>query len=70
MSTIQFTVEGMSCGGCSSKVKNTLEAFDQISQVEVELATGEVKVQVEPYQNNDKEQIKSAIEYLGFFFLI
>ena len=66
MSTIQFTVEGMSCGGCSSKVKNTLEAFDQISQVEVELATGEVKVHIEPDQNIDKEQIKAAIEDLGF----
>ncbi len=66
MSTIQFKVEGMSCGGCSSKVKNTLEAFDQISQVEVELATGEVKVHVEPDQNIDKEQIKAAIEDLGF----
>lgn len=62
MSTIQFTVEGMSCGGCSSKVKNTLEAFDQISQVEVELATGEVKVHVEPDQNNEKEQNKAANE--------
>lgn len=66
MSTIQFTVEGMSCGGCSSKVKNTLEALDQINQVEVELATGVVKVHVQADQTIDQEQIKAAIEDLGF----
>lgn len=66
MSTIQLKVKGMSCGGCSSKVKNTLEAFDQIDQVEVELATGEVKIHVQPDQTIDEEQVKEVIEDLGF----
>jgi len=35
----QLVIEGMSCGHCSSRVKNSLESVDGISDVNVDLGT-------------------------------
>ncbi|WP_207388768.1 heavy-metal-associated domain-containing protein [Stutzerimonas kirkiae] len=45
MSSITFAVQGMSCGGCSGKVKRALEALEGVSATEVVLESGAVTVQ-------------------------
>ena len=41
---MKFRVEGMTCGGCANKVRNALTATDGISDVEIDVPTGAVKV--------------------------
>ncbi|GBQ20408.1 heavy-metal-associated domain-containing protein [Gluconacetobacter sacchari] len=41
-------VEGMSCGGCSGKLKRALEALDGVSEADVVLEGGKVSVQYDP----------------------
>ena len=41
---IDITVQGMTCGGCANKVRNALTATDGISDVEIDVPTGAVKV--------------------------
>ena len=43
-STIDITVQGMTCGGCASKVRTALTATEGIADVEIDVATGAVKV--------------------------
>jgi len=40
-----FKIEGMTCGGCVSRVKDALDAIPGMTSVEVNLSAGTVKVQ-------------------------
>lgn len=64
MSSITFEVQGMSCGGCSGKVKRALEALEGVSATEVLLETGAVTVQYDAPAS--PESFRDTIEDLGF----
>lgn len=44
MSTIDLEVQGMSCGSCVKHVTQALQALTGVSGVEVDLASGHVRV--------------------------
>lgn len=44
MSEINLNVSGMTCGSCVKHVTNTLKVLDGVGDVNVDLATGKVKV--------------------------
>lgn len=55
-------IKGMSCGHCTSSVKEALEKLDGISDVNVNLDKGEAEYSGEV----DQTRIKDAIESIGF----
>lgn len=59
-----YHVTGMTCGHCSSAVTKELTALDGVSEVAVNLETGEVHVT--SAQPLDDEQVKAAIDEAGF----
>ena len=42
--THTYTITGMTCSGCSGKVKNQLEQHKEVTSVEVDLEQGEVTI--------------------------
>lgn len=66
MSVIKLNVQGMSCGGCSGKVKKALEAVDGVESADVVLETGVVTVNYQESLSANTEQFQNLIEELGF----
>ncbi|MDO9009192.1 MAG: heavy-metal-associated domain-containing protein [Thiobacillus sp.] len=48
MTTIQFTVTGMTCGGCVNSVQNVLTALPGVQSVSVTLDPGLASVVYDP----------------------
>ncbi|WP_084125291.1 heavy-metal-associated domain-containing protein [Demequina sp. NBRC 110054] len=46
-SSIDITVQGMTCGGCANKVRTVLEGTDGIAGAEIDVASGAVKVLID-----------------------
>ncbi|MCP2275168.1 MULTISPECIES: heavy-metal-associated domain-containing protein [Nocardia] len=44
MATTTYTVKGMTCGHCVSSVKTEIGKIDGVTSVDVDLATGAVRV--------------------------
>ncbi|MEU0514526.1 MULTISPECIES: heavy-metal-associated domain-containing protein [Amycolatopsis] len=64
MSTSVYTVQGMTCSGCVNKVTNAVTAVDGVSDVDVDIATGELTViSDEPI---DSEAIRKTIADIGY----
>lgn len=65
MSTIELKVDGMTCGGCSGRLKHVLEATGGIRLADIVLAEKSVTV---TYNEDDigLEAIKRAIADTGF----
>ncbi|OAG77421.1 Copper resistance protein CopZ [Acetobacter malorum] len=63
--TETFIVEGMSCNGCSSKLKNALEALNGVSEADVVLEGGTVTVQYDPALVTPA-QFSEVVDDLGF----
>lgn len=64
MNTIQIKVNGMMCGGCENRVKNSLKTIEGINEVEADHTTG--LVTIESSKDISLEVIKERIEDLGF----
>lgn len=64
MKSVLFNVEGMSCGGCKSKIENNLGERTDISNVSVSLDEKTVLVEGEDTLSN--MGLKKDIEELGF----
>lgn len=60
-----FVVEGMSCTGCSSKLKKALEALNGVSEADVVLDGGTVTIQYDPALVTP-EKFAETVEDLGF----
>lgn len=58
----ELQVEGMSCGGCVSRVTKSVQAVDGGAKVAVDLASKKVRVDSEA----NLEAIKSAIADAGY----
>jgi copper ion binding protein len=64
MTNQTFQVEGMTCGHCVSSVTAELSKLDGVTEVSVDLATGNVTVEsTEPV---DPAAAKAAVEEAGY----
>lgn len=60
-------VKGMSCQNCVAGVKDALEQFPKLKDVEVSLEKGLAKFETDsPVSETDVEQLKQAIDKIGF----
>lgn len=64
-SITQLKVEGMSCSGCSSKLKRALESIDGVSEADVVLEGGQVVVHFDP-TIVDPAKFAAVVEDVGF----
>ena len=60
--SIQFKVQGMTCGGCSGRVEKALRAVQGVDNVVVELDPGQATV----FGAADAETLKTAVRDIGF----
>ena len=58
----ELEVQGMTCGGCASSVKRTIQAVDSGARVEVDLSSKKVRVDT----GATLEQVTSAVTGAGF----
>lgn len=64
MATATYTVKGMSCGHCVSSVKTEIGRIDGVTSVDVDLATGAVRVDsTEPVTD---AAIAAAVDEAGY----
>ncbi|WP_216914490.1 copper ion binding protein [Nocardia sp. NBC_01377] len=64
MATATYTVKGMSCGHCVSSVKTEIGRIDGVTSVDVDLATGAVRVDsAEPVTD---AAIAAAVDEAGY----
>ena len=62
--TTTFTVTGMTCGHCVAAVTEEVSKLDNVSRVDVDLATGMVVVESEgPI---DPEAFETAVDEAGY----
>lgn len=65
MQTLNFDINGMTCGGCTISVQGALSKLDGISHVEVKLHPGTATVMVDPARVAPA-QLQVAIIHLGY----
>jgi copper chaperone len=65
MQTLEFDVEGMSCGGCTGSVQRALDNVDGVSHAEVTLHPGGASVQIDPSRVS-AAHIEAVIAKLGY----
>lgn len=63
----EIYVKGMMCEHCTNRVKQELLKFEQISNVEIDLKTG--KVELELSKEIQNEELKAKIEEMGYEFI-
>jgi len=63
MSSEQFTVQNVKCGGCASTIMDGLNALPGVEGVEVAIDSGEVTVTGE---NLSREQLSEKLTQLGY----
>jgi copper chaperone len=59
---LNFTVTGMTCGGCINAVTRAIQSHDSQAEVKVDLATQYIELKT----NLSKEQAQELIEDAGF----
>jgi copper chaperone len=64
MSLSVITVTGMTCEHCEKAVREEISAIPGVSQVDVDVASGEVTVLAEPVP--DLETLRAAVEEAGY----
>lgn len=64
MKEIILKVNGMMCGGCENRVKNSLGNIDGVKNVTADHTTGKVAVTVKDYVS--KEVINKTLEDIGY----
>ena len=64
MTTSTYTVTGMTCGHCAGSVQNEIGKIDGVTGVDVDLATGLVKVEsTAPIADTD---VAAAVDEAGY----
>ena len=61
MTTLELTIDGMTCGHCVSSVKKALEAVDGVSNVVVEL--GKARLETD---GDDRARLIRALDEAGY----
>ncbi len=64
MSLSVITVTGMTCEHCEKAVRTEISAIPGVSQVDVDLASGEVKILAEPAP--EMAAVQAAVEEAGY----
>ena len=64
MSTVRFTVDGMSCGHCAASVREGVGTIPDVNSVDVDVATGQVALDASGPVARDA--IKRAVEEAGY----
>jgi len=64
MTTTTYQVKGMTCDHCKSAVTQELSKLDGVTEVEVDLASGQVTVASERALGD--EEVRSAVDEAGF----
>ncbi|HYP22946.1 MAG TPA: heavy metal-associated domain-containing protein, partial [Actinomycetota bacterium] len=62
--TIDFSVEGMTCGSCAARVQRSLEKVPGVVQADVNLATHKARVTGEP--GLDPAPLVAAVDAAGY----
>jgi len=65
MQTELMKITGMTCGGCTSKVKRALKAIAGVGDVDVSLSAGQATVQYDESVTSPA-QLKSAVTGAGY----
>lgn len=63
MTTLNFTVPGMTCGHCEAAVKGEIGKLDGVTRVDVDLSTKAVVVEGEGL---DRDAVFAAVDEAGF----
>jgi copper chaperone CopZ len=63
MSSEEFTVQNVKCGGCVKAIQDGLGAMDGVQQVEVTIEGGHVNVEGEGL---DRQSLSSKLTELGY----
>lgn len=64
MAPTEFSVEGMSCGGCEQNVEDAVGALDGVESVDADHVAGTVEVDGDV----DSDDLRQAIEGAGYSF--
>lgn len=59
-----YTVSGMTCGGCASKVTDHVEQIDGVTDVAVDISTGSLTVTTDAPVTDDA--VHTAIKRAGY----
>lgn len=62
---VNFKVNGIHCNGCATKIKNSISSLGVDNKVEVDISTGNVKVDFDS-DKSKLNDIKSKIIDVGF----
>ena len=65
MSRIEMKVEGMTCGGCTHRLKRVLEGTQGVTSAQVVLQGGQAVVDYDA-ASIDAQAIRSLVEDAGF----
>ena len=63
--SVEYRVEGMTCGGCASSVTKAIQRVAPSTTVQITLEGGKVRVK----GTHDEEAVRNAVEDAGFDFL-
>ncbi|MDQ4129756.1 MAG: heavy metal translocating P-type ATPase, partial [Actinomycetota bacterium] len=63
--TIDFTVEGMTCGSCAARVQRVLGKQPGVADAEVNFASGKAHVTLEG-EGTDLDVLQAAVERIGY----
>lgn len=65
--TTSFTVTGLTCGSCASRVTSAISTLDEVKDVTIDLAPGGAStVTVLSSQPVSSEAVRSAVEQAGY----
>jgi copper chaperone len=64
-STVEFAIDGMTCGGCVRSVKNVLESIQGVISAEVSLERARATVTYDPAKA-DVNRMKEAVTDAGY----
>ncbi len=64
MSLSVITVTGMTCEHCEKAVRTEISAIPGVSQVDIDLASGEVTIMAEPAP--EMTALRAAVEEAGY----
>ncbi|MFC5741165.1 heavy-metal-associated domain-containing protein [Dyella tabacisoli] len=65
MSQIEWSIGGMTCGGCANRLKRALEQADGVMSAEITIETKRAKIHFDEARLN-AATLKALIENVGF----
>jgi copper chaperone len=69
MSRVEWTIDGMTCSGCSSRLKRVLQQIEGVTSAEVTLETRQAAIHFDQQRVNTAT-LKERVESAGFAVLV